>query len=46
MLIILTSIALDLSISIAWWATKQIAYQSVNSVTSMFSSKTPLLMAG
>ena len=30
MLLFLTSIALDLSIGIAWWITKQIAYQSVS----------------
>ncbi len=46
MLIILTSIVLDLSLGVAWWVTKQIAYQSVNSVTSIFSSKPPLVMAG
>ncbi len=29
MLLFLTSVALDLSLGIAWWVTKQIAYQSV-----------------
>ncbi len=30
MLLFLTSIALDLSLGIAWWVTKQIAYQTVS----------------
>ena len=33
MLIFLTSIALDLSLSIAWWVTKQIAYKTVSLIT-------------
>ncbi len=44
MLIFLTSIALDLSLGIAWWVTKQIAYHTVSAVTYMFSSKPAPLM--
>ncbi len=38
MLIFLTSVALDISIGIAWWITKKITYKTVNAITYMISS--------
>ncbi len=33
----LVSVALDLSISIAWWATKQVTYKTVNTIAYMLT---------
>ena len=41
MLMFLTSIALDLSISIAWWLTKKITYHTTSYI---YSSVTPLML--
>lgn len=33
----IASVAFDLSISIAWWATKQVTYKTVNTIAYMLT---------
>ena len=44
MLIFLTSIALDMTLVIAWWATKQITYHTINTITNYIYPKPMLLL--
>jgi hypothetical protein len=38
MIYILTSIAMDISLNIAWWIAKQVTYNTVNTITYMIKS--------
>ena len=44
MLIFITSIAVDISLGIAWWVTKKITYHTINTLTNYIYPKPMLLL--
>ena len=38
MFIFISSIVLDISLGIAWWITKKLTYQTVNTITYMITA--------
>ncbi len=44
MLIFLSTIALDISVGITWWVSKQITYRVINTITNYIYPTKPTLL--